>query len=127
MNPTIAPTGAGYTTDADGIGRADFKFDQGYGYDDTVGKVVVIHDTVQSLNGTYARIACGVLAAADARAIGTDQYYVDYINFKCVKDCEGSKPCGGIRNTWNRLYSSASECCSLALWWFDDTSDCFPG
>ena len=74
MNPTIAPTGTGYTTDSAGTGRADFKFDQGYGYDDTVGKVVVVHDTVTSLGGTYARIACGVLGEVD-ESLGTKMWY----------------------------------------------------
>jgi len=37
-------------------------FDMGYGYDDTVGKVVVVHD---SRAGTCARVACGVLEPAD--------------------------------------------------------------
>ena len=72
-NAAIAPTGAGYTTDSSGTGRAEFQFDQGYGYDDTVGKVVVVHDTVKSLGGTYARVACGKLVAASS--ISTDRWY----------------------------------------------------
>ena len=75
MNPTIAPTGAGYITDSAGTGRADFKFDQGYGYGNSVGKVVVIHDTITSLGGTYARIACGVLGTVEK--VGSKQWYSD--------------------------------------------------
>ena len=56
--PMIAPSGTGYKTNANGVGRANFKFDQGYGYDLTVGKVVVIHN---SNSGGYVKIACGVL------------------------------------------------------------------
>ena len=60
-NTTIAPTGAAYTTDSAGTGIADFQFDSGYGYEPTAGKVVVVHDTIESLGGDYARVACGVL------------------------------------------------------------------
>jgi Cu/Zn superoxide dismutase len=69
----LAPTGTGYTTDEHGTGRAYYFVDYGYGYDDTVGKVIIIHDTVGTQadvdlganlgNGGYARIACGVLEA----------------------------------------------------------------
>ena len=76
VNAAIAPTGAGYTTDSSGTGRAEFQFDQGYGYEDTVGKVIVVHDTVTSLGGTYDRIACGVLAETDEKS-GTKKWYAD--------------------------------------------------
>ena len=61
-NKDIAPKGTSYTTDSDGAGSADFQFDQGIGYDDTVGKVIVIH---QSFDGGYSRIGCGVLEATN--------------------------------------------------------------
>ena len=54
----IAPTGAKYTTDAKGRGSASFKFDMGNSFAQTVGRVVILHD---SYAGKYARIACGVL------------------------------------------------------------------
>ncbi|EJK52208.1 hypothetical protein THAOC_28548 [Thalassiosira oceanica] len=57
----IAPTGTSYTTDANGLGTADFAFDSGTGLDDNVGRVVVIHDTYTADGGDYARVACGVL------------------------------------------------------------------
>ena len=60
----IAPTGAGYVTDGDGTGTAGFLFDQGYGYGDTKGRAVIIHDTIKALGGDYARVACGILKAA---------------------------------------------------------------
>jgi len=60
VDPAIAPTGTGYTTDSTGRATAQFLFGNGYGYDATLGKVVVIHDTTQP-EGDYARIACGVL------------------------------------------------------------------
>lgn len=44
-----------YSTSSSAIGTANFQFDQWYGYDDTVGKVVIIHESSGN------RIACGVL------------------------------------------------------------------
>ena len=61
--PMIAPSGTGYKTNANGVGRANFKFDQGIGYAGTVEKVVVIHDS-DSLG--YDQIACGILYKVDA-------------------------------------------------------------
>lgn len=58
----IAPDGAGYTNDEDGEAESEFEFDQGYGYADTVGRVIVVHDQVKPV-GDYARVACGVLMA----------------------------------------------------------------
>lgn len=59
----LAPTGTGYSTDEDGKTTAYFHFNNGYGYDDNKGRVVVIHGEVGAPlgNGLYARIACGVL------------------------------------------------------------------
>ena len=60
-NPAIAPDGTGYETNDEGETDTEFEFDQGFGYDDTKGRVVVIHDTVKSAGGDYARVACGKL------------------------------------------------------------------
>lgn len=54
----IAPTGTSYSTDTSGRGSADFLFDQGFGFNDTVGRVVVVHESFES---GFSRIACGVL------------------------------------------------------------------
>ena len=61
----LAPTGTGYSTDKDGEGVAYFFVNYGYGFEDTVGKVIVIHDEVKATGGSYARIACGVLVEED--------------------------------------------------------------
>jgi len=50
----VAPTGANYSTEQ-AVSTTTFQFDMGYGYDNAVGKVVVVHAS----NGD--RIACGVL------------------------------------------------------------------
>ena len=63
----LAPTGTGYSTDEDGKTTAYFHFNNGYGYDDNKGHAVVIHGEVGTQegvtlgDGSYARIACGVL------------------------------------------------------------------
>ncbi|EJK55451.1 hypothetical protein THAOC_24818, partial [Thalassiosira oceanica] len=59
----IAPTGTSYTTNANGLGTANFAFDSGHGIHDNAGKVVMIHDTYTDLGGDHARVACGVLAS----------------------------------------------------------------
>jgi hypothetical protein len=59
---SIAPIGAWYNTNDEGEAERVFPFDQGYGYADTVGKVIVIHDAnVADAAGGYKRVACGVL------------------------------------------------------------------
>lgn len=113
VNATIAPTATNYNTNAAGTGTADFQFDQGHGYADTIGRVVVIHDELIANNGTYARIACGVLGAAD---LGTDQWYVDWVTQTCVRDCEGSSPCGGLAEPYEIRYSTSAACCDVLFW-----------
>ena len=64
---SLAPTGTGYSTDEDGKTTAYFHFDNGYGYEDNKGHAVVIHGEVGTQvdvvlgDGTYPRVACGVL------------------------------------------------------------------
>ena len=64
---SLAPTGAGYSTDENGKGTAFFFYNNGFGYDDTKGQAVVIHGEVGTQvgvmlgDGDYARIACGIL------------------------------------------------------------------
>ncbi len=64
VDPYIAPTGTKYTVDKRGKGKADFKFDQGYGYTETAGKVVVMHLGINATDYSTIRIACGELVAA---------------------------------------------------------------
>jgi hypothetical protein len=56
-------------------------------------------------------------AIATANA-GSDKYYVDWENEKCVKDCAVSTTdaaCGGLANKWDPLYTTADICCSTRL------------
>jgi hypothetical protein len=61
VDSIIAPTGTKFTVDKKGKGVANFKFDQGYGYDQTVGKVVVMHLGINATDYSPIRIACGEL------------------------------------------------------------------
>ena len=49
-------------------------------------------------------------------AAGSDQWYVDWENETCVKDCVGGAPCGGLAEKWNFLYSSVIKCCDEIPW-----------
>ena len=60
QNKGIAPTGTWFNTNTMGKAEREFRFNQGYGYDNTVGKVIVIHDANTTAGG-YKRIACGKL------------------------------------------------------------------
>ncbi|ACI64216.1 predicted protein [Thalassiosira pseudonana CCMP1335] len=49
---------------------------------------------------------------------GSDKWFVDYFLNKCVKECVGDEPCGGlVDGTWVDLFESQSECCSKKMWW----------
>ena len=51
-------------------------------------------------------------------AAGSDNWFVDYSLNKCVKECVGDEPCGGlIDGSWVDLFESQSECCSKKMWW----------
>ena len=61
---SIAPTGTWYNTNSKGKAKRKFRFDQGYGYDLTVGHALVIHDANITYAGGYKRVACGILVEA---------------------------------------------------------------
>ena len=50
---------------------------------------------------------------------GTNEWYVDWFREKCVRDCIGPAPCGGLKNSWDEGYGTASAdaCCSATLHW----------
>ena len=50
-------------------------------------------------------------------AVGTDKWYVSYEDEKCVQDCGGASPCGGVANPWDELFSSKELCCKDKLAW----------
>lgn len=55
-------------------------------------------------------------------AAGTVQWYVNWELRQCIQDCPASSSnanCGGLRQPWDPLYATASECCSQKLSWLD--------
>jgi Cu/Zn superoxide dismutase len=55
-DPWTAANGAFYTSNYEGAAKRHFYLDQGYGYEDTLGHAVVIH------NQDGSRISCGTLS-----------------------------------------------------------------
>jgi len=53
-------------------------------------------------------------------ALGTNKWYVNYQKQVCKQDCfEGSDACGGLAKTWDKLFNTAADCCSIKLHWVD--------
>jgi hypothetical protein len=55
-----------------------------------------------------------------AAATGTSKWFMDYDANKCVQDCVGASPCGGLAESWDLLYDSQSSCCDERNWWNAD-------
>lgn len=53
---------------------------------------------------------------------GTSKFYMDWGANKCVQDCEGAAPCGGIAESWDTKYDTKAECCDEKMGW--DTRTC---
>lgn len=61
---------------------------------------------------------------------GSKKWFVDSEQLKCVQDCNGPSPCGGLSDGWETTYSTPEACCEKTLWWlnkeecvFDSTGD----
>ena len=48
---------------------------------------------------------------------GAVTWYVDWQHYKCVKDCDGIPPCGGLKDTWDIGHTSKVACCDNMLPW----------
>lgn len=48
---------------------------------------------------------------------GSTNWYMDFNANKCVKDCVGASPCGGLAESWDIKYSTQDKCCSERMWW----------
>ena len=46
---------------------------------------------------------------------GTSKWYVDGNLQRCVQDCVGAAPCGGLLESWDEVFTSSNECCSTKL------------
>ena len=63
--------------------------------------------------------------SSSTTASGTNKWYVDWTDSKCVQDCVGTSPCGGIVESWEELHSSHDEeCCEKKLSWLSKRA-CF--
>lgn len=52
------------------------------------------------------------------------KWYVEYYSeddHRCVQECEGDHPCGGLAQSYMELYDSFEECCKVHLWWMEDS------
>ncbi len=46
-----------------------------------------------------------------ATDVGSNRFYLDWSLMKCVQDCIGDAPCGGLAPYWVTLYEFSSDCC----------------
>jgi len=51
-------------------------------------------------------------------ASGTNLWYIDWAEEKCVKDCDGGADCGGLAEAHDNLYDAPDACCEH-LWWIE--------
>ena len=42
--------------------------------------------------------------------------YVDWVSKKCIQDCIGAAPCGGIKKFWDIGHATAESCCNMLPW-----------
>lgn len=64
------------------------------------------------------------ICVADSNGIaptGSNLWYVDWAILKCVQDCEGSVPCGGLKTPYDVTFATSSECCTGRLSWVNAT------
>ena len=47
---------------------------------------------------------------------GSNEYYVDWSINKCVQDCVGAAPCGGLAEKWEQRYATSALCCARLSW-----------
>eukprot|EP00956_Cyclotella_meneghiniana_P013945 scaffold20531_cov67-Cyclotella_meneghiniana.AAC.1 len=65
----------------------------------------------------WDRENCLVQTTGEAFA-GSAKYYVDWVRGKCVQDCDGDAPCGGLAPSWITVkHDSVETCCSSHLYW----------
>ena len=65
---------------------------------------------------------------ANATAAGSSDWYVNWADFQCVKDCVASTTdlnCGGLKQRWDEGFNTAKTCCTAKLSW-KSTTICTP-
>eukprot|EP00956_Cyclotella_meneghiniana_P020497 scaffold36305_cov35-Cyclotella_meneghiniana.AAC.8 len=60
--------------------------------------------------------ACFSASGMDLTGLGSNKYYIDFVNEKCAKDCVGVAPCGGLAQQWKILYNTEDDCCADLSW-----------
>jgi hypothetical protein len=58
--------------------------------------------------------ACLAASGLAVEGLGSTLFYVQ--NEKCVQDCVGAAPCGGLAEKWNTKYNTKAECCDKIPW-----------
>ncbi|KAL7461582.1 hypothetical protein ACHAXS_002002, partial [Conticribra weissflogii] len=56
---------------------------------------------------------CFIASGMDTEEVetaGTKKFYIDWVKMKCVQDCEGAPPCGGLAEPWNFLFGVSTAC-----------------
>ena len=57
---------------------------------------------------------CLAASEVDVSGLGSNSFYIQ--NEKCVQDCEGAAPCGGLAERWDTKFDSRDECCAELPW-----------
>ena len=55
--------------------------------------------------------------------LGTNEWYPDWLNGACVRDCEQNdltESCGGLANSWDSTHATRTECCQARFGWNED-------
>ena len=77
-----------------------------------------IFDTLEKCCNKHFSWNINKCLGTSSTATGTNKWYVDWTDSKCVQDCVGtSQSCGGIAEGWDELHSSQEECCEKKLSW----------
>ena len=53
-------------------------------------------------------------------SVAKAKWYVDWFTSRCVQDCNGEWPCGGVAAQWDILYDDKKTCCDILSWVDDD-------
>lgn len=57
--------------------------------------------------------------SAATSSVGSGGWYVNHQALRCVQDCVGTSPCGGLAKSWDEIFTSDRNCCSAKLWWLE--------
>jgi hypothetical protein len=81
---------------------------------------VAIYDSIESCCSEglswLSKTACFAASGGSLTGLGTNKFYIDFINQQCAKDCVGAAPCGGLAQQWNILFDTEDDCCSQLSW-----------